>query len=350
MDFNVKGITFNRSDLSKIKLSDLAVGTISRSHIFHLLPKGNTAVLLLRAGDFVELDFITKFESKGVESFDQLEVIQSDDILKYKNLWSRLKVCRSEKSQRLLRDEIIQEVANDYWVKSDKSFLSFTVSCFEEFYFLPESLLEVSQSKSMTLYTRSLLVSSVSIIASLSHGYTDFKFIKDFYNIAFIMDYGLINDDELDYAITHACELERATPNTGLTYLSSKKIFNTDKIKFQQHPFKSAEYANQFAELFHHPELIENIKFHHEKFDGSGFPEGYTFSSMSETQTLLNFCDQLVPFIEHIFIIGDGYEILNLNFHNIFKLSNSAILPINAVCSSWESMMSWGCEPIEDAS
>lgn len=49
MEFNVKGITFKKEDLSMQKLSEIKTETISRAHFFHIIPRNNKAVLLLRA-------------------------------------------------------------------------------------------------------------------------------------------------------------------------------------------------------------------------------------------------------------------------------------------------------------
>ncbi len=58
MEFNVKGITFRKDELSTIDLDKIEVNTISRSHFFFIPANGKTAILLLRAGDFVEQEFV----------------------------------------------------------------------------------------------------------------------------------------------------------------------------------------------------------------------------------------------------------------------------------------------------
>ena len=186
MDFNVKGITFKKEDLTVQSLSELKAETISRSHLFHLLPGDRKAILLLRAGDYVETSFINKYLDKGVTSLYQLEVTTQEEIDFYKAEWSKLKSARSKNEQLMIRDQIIAQIANDFWSSKEKSFLSFVISCFEEFYIFPPHILEKYQELSMTLYTRSLLMSATSGVVSLCNGFTDYHFIKDFYNTSFI--------------------------------------------------------------------------------------------------------------------------------------------------------------------
>lgn len=350
MDFNVKGITFKLDELTTIKLSEIKTGTVSRAHYFHLLPGKKRAILLLRAGDFVEQSFIDKYSGKGLNSFYQLEVINQSDLDLYKSMWTQLKLARTQKEQFIIRDEIIKQLAQDYWASSEKSFLSFVISCFEEFYIYPPQILDRYQDVSMTLYTRALLISSVSCAVVLSNNYVDYKFIKDFYNTSFIMDYGLIEFGNFNYMLSMACESERNKPGSGIDLLKEKGCSSVEIQAFRDHPNVSLRAVNEFKSLFEYPEVLENIKMHHEKFDGSGFPNGFYYSAMSDTETLLTFCDYMIPFSEHIFSKGDGHQILSQYFEKIKKIDTQDQLPINKLISNWESVMGWAVKEIEVAS
>ena len=84
MKFNVKGITFSKDELSTIALKEIDINTISRSHLFFIPSSGKAAFMLLRAGDFIEPEFIEKYLDRGMESIYQLEVANVDDSMLFR--------------------------------------------------------------------------------------------------------------------------------------------------------------------------------------------------------------------------------------------------------------------------
>ena len=350
MEFDVKGITFNIDELTLINVSEIKTETISRSHIFHLFPNKKRAMLLLRAGDFVEPSFVTKYLDKGVESLYQLELITDDEIDFFELNWKQLRQAKSEQQKRLIRDRFMKQFSHDYQQEKDKSILGFVVSCFDEFYNLPPHILNHLQDQSMLLYTRSLLISAVSSITAMSNNILDYDFIKDLYNVSFVMDYGLVESGNFNYALSTACEKERNTPGEGVIYLEDSNRPEIELQTFIQHPNISYSALEEYQEYFIYPELLDFIKLSHEKSDGSGFPNGYTYSAMSHCETLLSFCDYLIPFQEHLFKKGDGNKVLNEYFSNLKNMKNIKKIPIHKVIQNWESMMNWAQSSREEAS
>jgi len=344
LEYKVKGITFTMDELSSIPLMDIKTQTVSRSHLFHFLPGNKSAVMLLRAGDYVEPDFIAKYLDRGLESVYQLPIVSEDDLLVYRSFWERLRNCRTQQEQFKTRDEVIKRIALDFFQNREKCFLSFVISCFDEFHIYQSLVMDKFQRSSLVLYSRALLTSSISVVASLCSGYADYKFIKDFYNTCFIMDYGLVEYQNYNFTIGMACESERKDPGTGLSLLERMKRSKGEIQTFLQHPNMSYEYAITQSENFHHPEILEMIKMHHEKTDGLGFPNGYSYSAMSDSETLLTFCDYMVPFEEHEFVVGDGFKILFDGFGDLKRLTNKNRLPILKVIKSWDEIMKWAIE------
>lgn len=340
MQFNVKGITFNHDDLEKIELTEIKTETISHAHYFHML-SDTRAILILRAGDFVEPSFITKYLEKGMNSLHQLSIINKEDLLIYKQKWSQLKVAKTQILQMKVRDELIKKVSNDFWHSNEKSFLSFVIAAYEEFYQFEPLVLENFQEKSMIMYTRTLLTSSIATLVSLCNGIVDYKFIKDMYNTTFLLDYGMIAYDNFSYVMAQACEAERNRPGSGPDYLVNLKRSEREINLFKNHPELSYNIARDFEKDFTYPEVLDLILLHHEKCDGSGFPKGYSYSGISDTATLLMFCDYMIPFEEHIFSVGDGQRILYDYFKNLSSNESKYLLPINKVLASWEGMMAW---------
>lgn len=349
MDFNVKGITFKDSDLEKILLEDLEVGSISKHHIFYSLSNGKKMISLLYAGDLVEENFLNKYKVKGVESFYGLRIASNEEVTQYKQLWTEFRRCRSQKAKMLTRDSIILKLVNDFVRESDTSFLNYTIATFETFFNLPTEILETYQSRSVVLYTRSLLMSSKLTILSLAGNYLDYDFIKDFYNTGFLLDYGLVKEFDFNYSISQACEKERNIPGSGIVFLEKTNRPVKEINLFKLHPLKSFELATVFQHNFKYPEVLDYIKLHHEKGDGSGFPKGYHYASMGLTEGLLIYCDYLIPFHEHIFSKGDGGKIFISYFEDLKEINKQNNLPIKAFVEMWESVLEWGDREAEVA-
>lgn len=346
MTITINGITFKKESLKKVLLSEVQTQTISRAHFFHSMP-GDNFLSLLRAGDFVEPSFISHYLEKGMLSLYQLDMIDEKDLSDYKEAWSKFKHARTETEKFEQRDFILKKISSDYWLSDRKSFLTYVIATFEEFYIYPPRILDHLQSESSLLYTRSLLISAVSSIASLVNNFLDYHFVKDLYNTAFIMDYGLVDFGNFNYVMSLACEAERNKPGSGLNELKKYKRSEGEIAIFQNHPIISYERAMEQKEFFTYPEVTKFIKFHHEKTDGSGFPKGYSYSAMSDAEILLIFCDYLVPFKEHVFKQGDGKLIVKDYFENLKNLEDRYLLPIAKMLNSWEECLSWAMKKEE---
>ncbi len=340
MEFNVKGIVFSFEDLKEINLVDIKTDTISHVHYFHFLPN-KKPILLLRAGDYIEPAFVTKYLDKGLTNVYGLELVSDEDLAVYKELWNELRYAKEHNDVVKIRDEILSKVVCDFMERTDKCFLSFVVTAFEEFYFYPNFVIEKLQEESMTLYTRSLLISSISTLVSLCNGLINYNFIRDIYNCAFAIDYGLVAFGMFNYPLSQACETERRRPGTGIELLTKQKRPEGEIDTFVHHSEISYEFINDYQDQFTYPEVIEFVKFHHEKSDGSGFPNGYCYSALSDTEVLLMFCDYLIPFEEHIFTNGDGKKIFEDYYSELCELESKYLLPINRVRSYWAGILEW---------
>ena len=350
MEFSVKGITFKNEDLVETPLEDLRVHSISRSHLFHIFPNGRRCVLLLRAGEMIKKDFLKKYTEKGIQAFSSLNISKEEDIDKYKSLWNELKRAKSQKAQLEIKEKIIVLFFKENLIASEKSILSFVISCFEEFYQLPEDVILKYQDVSYLLFTRGLLLSSFAVLTAFAYEICDFKFVKDFYNINLFMDFGLVESGSFNFMMSMACEAERKEPGSGLKLLKSKNRPVTEWEEFKEHPMRSFSFVDAYKEYFYHKEIIEFIKYHHEKSDGSGFPGAYFYSGLSQTEVLMSFCDNLIPFEEHIFNTGDGHKFLTAYFDSIEKEKEKGILPIEKIYNSWFSLITWGKKNSEVAS
>lgn len=315
MSYTVKGITFTKEELSLVSIDELISGKISLAHLFIFVAK--KPFLLLKAGEYIEKSFIEKYKAKGIASFYALTITDKNLIDNFKTALIKIKNSKTDKEKRESRDELFITLSENYWEGSEKkSFLNFSIACFDSFYQLESSTIETLQSFSMTLYYRSLVSSAISVIVSLGSDYLDYSFIKDIYNCSFILDIGLA-DSDCSYRVLQACEEERANPGSGILYLEKERCSDPEKTLFLKHPEKSIEIAEALKDFFVNSELIDCIFFHHEQSNGRGFPKGIPYSGTGKWEVILRLADYMVPFKEPLFTLDDGESILKNNFLNL---------------------------------
>jgi len=344
MEFNVKGISFRKDELSTITMQEIEINTISRSHFFFIPASGKTAILLLKAGDFVEQEFVDKYVERGMESIYQLEIAHPNDSQIFTKYLNALENANNERDRRLAKDQILKVFADFYWKDSQKSFLSFAIATFDQYYALPSEVVDKYQASSLVLYSRALLSSAISVATSLISGMVDPMFLKDIYNASYLMDYGLLESSDFNYVLSLACEEERNKPGEGIDILEAHHRSKEDINIFNDHPHLGADYAQLHKEIFFYPEIAEVIRFHHEKVDGSGFPEGLCYSALADTETTLIFSDYMVPYNEHIFKLGDGKIVIKEAFEKLKNGPNIFLLPLNKHFANWQRVMSWAIE------
>lgn len=341
MEFSIKGMTFKEDELIEVAIGDFEVNKIAKDHIVHIMSGSRKCFILLRAGEILTQEFIDKYTNKNVEVFKTLPVASEPSIQVYKDLWIKLKNSTSQKQQLQVKDEVLLTFLKENQKDSEGSILNFVISCFEEFYQLPLDVMMKFQAKSYLMFTRALLMSSFSAISSLAHGISDYDYIKDFFNTTLFLDYGLVEFKDFNYMLSMACESERSKPGSGESYLELHGRSQEEIFVFRDHPNRSVRALKEFAQYFKNKEVIELIRFHHEKVDGSGFPAGLYYSGLSQTEMLLSFCDNLVPFEEHIFAKEDGHKFVSMYFENLNTLMKGRMLPVSGILESWRGIIEW---------
>ena len=338
MDFNINGISFNKTDLVTVPIKNFSVGTISNGHVFLIL--GNKPFLLLRAGDYIDGEFLQKYLDRGLESFWFLEIADKDTITKYHSLFSELRNSKSSKLQAISSEKIYISFVKDFILENKVSFLSFIVAAFNTFYRFDHGTALKFHQTSTTLFDRALVTSAHSILVTMSNGFKDYNFIRDIYNLAFIMDIGLL-EGEFSYNIQKACEQERNYPGTGTAYLQSVSKQPEELDLFMHHPSFSMHYAESMPDRFEYPELCQVLAIHHEKFDGSGFPNGYFRSSISSWECILNFVDLVTHYKTRNYNKGDGKSILNETSEYLKSLETKEKQPLNDVIDNYFAVIKW---------
>ena len=340
MEFEIKGIKFNKSDLKDLELCELRIGSISRHHLFHSFGK-DKFMLILRAGDYIDPGFVSKYLDKGVEKFSTIEVVSTNELIQFKNLFDKLKNSKTEREQKKFQIEFVELLKTNYNNGNQHSFLTPVIFLFEELYHFTDQILESYQQTSSILFARALRVSTVGVINCVLNNYLDWKYLKDFYNICFIMDYGLVEYGQFHYTLSLACESERLKPGSGIVKLQKLKRPAGEQELFLNHPKISAEFAYEHRDQFYSPNLIEIVKYHHEKHDGSGFPEGIQYHSLSDFELILTFSDHLVAFPETLYVRGDLKKALFEESTKTGKIVEESRLPIKELLGKWNSFLHW---------
>ena len=338
MSYEISGIAFSKEMLETVNLSELKSETISLSHLFIFI--GPKPFLLLRAGDYLDQEFIDKYKERGVASLYQLKVTNDELSEQFKVIIRSLKTSKRTPDAKKQKDALLKLIGQNYWQDGEESFLSLVRALFDEFYNLGDEFIKNLQEKSQLVYTRSLLIGTFNVLNSLMLGVHDPLFLKDIFQIAFLLDISLIEGDKLNYILVQTMEKERLTPGEGLLWLMNKGDRGDELFHFKNHPTESYEYAKNYEQYFDHPDLLNLIMYQHEYLDGSGFPRGLSYSVVSDIELIPMFSDALIPFEPVIFKANDGKEILVKALSSSLKFDQEK-LPVLKQISLWKAVLDW---------
>ena len=264
---------------------------------------------MLQAGDFIEESFIKKYEKGGFKSFYILNFINEENIEKFKYHLSQLKIARKEADRWAERNAIVDFFKLNYVITQKNSFLEFVIAFTESFSKVPEGTFERFLVTSDILLRRSLINACFASFIALTVGYMDFQFVQDIFHAALLKDIGLLSE-KFNYSVLKACELERKNPGNGRSYLADKE---SSLSFFENHPYESVKVVeSELKDIFNYDEVIDSILFHHELSDGSGFPKGINYLSVSDWESILNLVEYITPYEEIIFSKQGDYHLLAL--------------------------------------
>jgi hypothetical protein len=167
------------------------------------------------------------------------------------------------------------------------------------------------------------------VLFSLACGYRDPLFLREIYQAAWYLDAGLI-DESFTYWVALACQAERMRPGEGGKFLIAQAASEKEHALFFTHPRRSYERAqNELLARLSFGELLLSVLHHHEKSDGSGFPEKSCLSVLSDWEALMVLADSLVDYREEILEknLRQGWQEL----WNVFLARPVDGLPIQSV-------------------
>ncbi|MBY0515649.1 MAG: hypothetical protein K2P81_01990 [Bacteriovoracaceae bacterium] len=252
---------------------------------------------LKRAGDFLELPWREKFKaSKNLLWKPFVQTDKVSDLVKSFQHWQQ---AQDPVDYELAKNQFMENLRLGLRPDGGLKMIDWSFAC-RELFKSDSQLVEEFQNKHVVLYRRGLLVSSLAVLLSLASGYHDPRFLKEIYHVSWWLDAGLIHDD-FSYWVSLACQEERWRPGGGDALLKENGASEKEVNLFLEHPRFGYEKAiESLGKKLEYPELLMSILRHHEKSDGTGFPEGMSLSVMSDWETLMMMADNMVDYREEV--------------------------------------------------
>ena len=282
--------SFQNLTLKEVSIEEVLAMNLARGDIF-VKTSNDNIFRLKRAGDYLEDDWKEKIK-KASSLFEST----SSKIDQRASLNFRLKKWMEVEDPEVFEIELknlLKEIQTQ--IQSHASLFDLCLSFFETF--KPNlKIIQHFQDRHVILYRRAHIVATLSSVFALSCGYHDPRFIKDLYQVAWVIDYGLVSED-FSYWVALACQAERKKAGAGLEFLQSKNASPSEIQLFNTHPLLSFEKSSELLQL-QFPEMLSSVVRHHEKKDGSGFPHSIPYSFISDWEAILVFADQFADFEE----------------------------------------------------
>lgn len=281
-------LTLSGEDCSQWKI---ALGDI------YLQTAAGKLIRLKRAGDCLEESWRNRF--KDSVQLLYRPVMQIEKITELKNIFQKWNEADDPVDVETYRESFVSGVRQSLRPEGAMKIIEWCFLCHD--LFKPqENLIEEFQNKHVVLYRRGMMVSSMAVLLAIGCGYQDPVFLRDIYHTGWWLDAGLIHED-FSYWVALACQAERNRPGAGDQLLEENATSEKEKELFLQHPRYSFNRAQEtVAGEFTYPDLLMSILRHHEKSDGTGFPEAMTLSVLSDWETLVMLADNLVDYREEV--------------------------------------------------
>ncbi|MCK5074431.1 MAG: hypothetical protein KAQ98_13455 [Bacteriovoracaceae bacterium] len=266
-------------------------------------------VRLLTVGDYIDREFIQKFTS-GNMSLMLDRIINEDYLNDGISILEGMRKGRSIKERASSRTEFIDWLNDVFWSgEKEGSLIDLIILGEKVFFAFEDEFAEKLVSGNTEFFTRSALMGILNVIFAINMGYMDDKLLCDIYNLPFLVDY-FMHVDGYAFDLIRALEMERKSSGNGREWLEFKGDKMAEHNMFFEHPDKSARLVlEDCKKYFHSEEMVSLIEKHHERMDGSGFPEGIYESELSDLETLFISVNQAISF-KLEFVFGDGKKYL----------------------------------------
>lgn len=306
--------------MMKLPVKDLAKKKIADGHLYLSTSEGRK-FYLLKPGMLLDEEFIKKHAQLNTV-FDFEPVVKPEITQRFTELFKELRYLQFEKDLKMQSLKIIGEFYQVH--ASEEHFLSFAQSAFDTFNLVPYEALKKMHSQDTQLFRKSFYSAAFAVISALSNDFYHFTMLRDFYNIGFLLDFGLC-ETNYSYFVAQACNQENKVPGSGKAYLASEHATQKEIDVFLGHPRKSYEFLKRSG-ILAFPELAEAVLYQHELANGTGFPKGIARSFVSGWEAVIIFADSMVE-------ISDSFSFENRVIDHIMLFQSNKLreLPVGKV-------------------
>ncbi|MEI8345954.1 MAG: hypothetical protein WCG27_00695 [Pseudomonadota bacterium] len=292
-----------------VSFGDMAYSLLATGDIYWV-KVNQQLVKIFYAGDYLLPDIIEKFKKGNrvlvIDQIANVGLINSGitEWEKFKKADNDLEIFKHRKS-------ILFWFSQVYWSGEKRgSLLDLAILGQKEFYSFAPEITEKLKKIGLDNLKRSFLYSALAVYIALAMGHTDYRFLKDVYNVCFLLDYAF-NDDSISYNISQAMEMERKKGGEGQRYLFQNENPTWEFQAFTEHPERGIQNAlEECLTYFSNPDVIQVILRQHERMDGSGFPTQTNESELSDLENIIIALNHLVPYQHLDYQHGDGQSYL----------------------------------------
>lgn len=333
------GAEVHRDRLMKVSFEDLLKDVIALGYIYYF-PKFGKPKLLLSAGEAIANSLLEKFHNLGKSEFYVYPLANKEFINMGFEILQELRSRSSEQEKFKAKEQFKKLVVETFWRGERSGSLLDLIILFNRVFYQQDNLVtQECQSGSLIIYNRSFRVAAFSTSVAIFLDYLDFDFLKDFYNVNLLLDYGLFNGN-FSYSVLEALEREQKQGGSGLEYLHANGGSVGEADQLHDHPRVGYEKLKQFFDAdLTYPELLKIILTHHENEDGSGFPLGVSHREINEFEAISILADHIFPFQSYVYNHDDGKRLF-WDLVNQFSNSKDYIgFPVKRVMSKLENTL-----------
>jgi hypothetical protein len=312
----------------KLHVKDLAKRKIADGHVYLSTSEGRK-FYLLKPAMMLDEEFIKKHAQLNT-SFDFEPVVKPELVANFTKLFKELRYLQFERDLKLQSLKILKEFHDVF--SNEEHFLSFAQAAFETFNLVPHESLKKMHSLDTQLFRKSFYSAAFAVVGAISNDFYHFTMLRDFYNISFLLDYGLC-ETSYSYFVAQACNQENKWPGTGLAWLQSEQATKLEVDVYLGHPKKSYDYIRK-SNILAFPELAEAALYQHELSSGKGFPKGIPRHFISGWEAVIIFADSLVE-------IADSFPFETRVIEHLLHFQNNKLkeLPVSKVHSRLKDIL-----------
>lgn len=295
----------NISNLVSFKIEDLEESFFMLGD-FYVERKNSSALKLFKAGDFIDKIKLQKYQKTKHGHFYYEPFIHRSYVNEGIELWDSFRKAESEDVRQNFRVLIMKWFCRGFWDGEEEVSLLDLIYVQEKvFWRFERTFIEEYWNTSTMLLRRSVLLSSLVVPVCLAAGYTDFNYLSDVCHTTCLIDCSF-EMSNFSYLIAKAIEQERKGDQTVCS-----SLVEFEQSLYNSHPKMSYEKAILLGtNCLNDKSVLHLILKHHEKTNGTGWPQHLSENNSSDVENILISLNQILPYEEKYYNKTDGQSFL----------------------------------------